>query len=814
LEFEQVEGAVGFVALDLPMLRLRFRQLILRVLKRPGRPWGLPLGRCALALAALVWTAHAQVGGKTFALVIGIEDYKNQERLPYALNDARSFAKQLQNTGTTAAPVLLVNETATRVRILYELRRMLLLEAGPLDSVYIFISARGLADARYREGYIMTYETPSGRLAGLSLSVDELRYMIARSSAGRIVLFADVCRQRNPDPSGNIINLRMEELKSLPVVRAILASQPRQPSIPDHERRMGVFTHYLNESLTLKPHVTFREAADFLGRAVRQHTGGKQVPRVFGRADGYLTFRGTAPAGEYSVAGRTLPFVVAVADRMPRLAHLRSSLPVRSFILRATAWQTPAGPLESLQQALAARKLAGSGGALDLLRSSKDKVPSVIWNDWRDKVVVAVLEEGIDIVARYGSGHEIPGDPAQLVASDFEHCEALYGAALELNPGAENRDEWMARMLFCRGRVAVFRRDWPRATQSLRAAIDLAPALAEPYNALGIAFLETGDYRQAAAVLQEAVKREPGWAHAHHNLALAHIELVNYADARGVYETILARAGEYAYLHYSYAQLLQRLGQLKAAERAFGRAIAVLQEQSARKRTESQTARNEGLPARAEAAAVLARLLETNQANVYNALGALMDLQRKPQRAESMYLKALEIDPAFGPARYNLAVLLLRRQVPAASADLERAAELLAENVRRAPGDLLSRQKLAEVHLLQRRFEQAADGFRAVAAAHPDSIPALLSLAEAMRGAGRTDEAARELEQALERAKAAGTTLGLWDVHALLGDLYAEQNNHHQACAHFTLALEAPEGTPARARRRELQRKAKACTQI
>ena len=181
---------------------------------------------CAFATA----TPEARAGNRV--IVIGIQDYIGNAMtnpVPFAKNDARLFSefsilKQLDRN-----PITLNSAEATLPRVQFELNRVLE-QADKNDTVYIFISSRGIARPSL-DGYLGTADMVESKPESTGLPVQYLRRLIEGSNAAQVIVFADVCR-KPAEVFSNQINKRMAELGTItrPAVAGLLASQTGQMS--------------------------------------------------------------------------------------------------------------------------------------------------------------------------------------------------------------------------------------------------------------------------------------------------------------------------------------------------------------------------------------------------------------------------------------------------------------------------------------------------------------------------------------------------------------------------------------------------------
>jgi tetratricopeptide (TPR) repeat protein len=227
---------------------------------------------------------------------------------------------------------------------------------------------------------------------------------------------------------------------------------------------------------------------------------------------------------------------------------------------------------------------------------------------------------GQQVILRYLDGDENPVTRAEFLRaqSDFASAKTLAPESLWLE----------AREAFCAGRVAVFDKQYDRATQLLNTAIRLDPADALAYNALGVMWLERANYTRALAALDDAIRRAPQWAYAWHNRALAYTQAGNYAAAIRAYRHAIDIAPRYFYLPYNLGVLYQTLNRRKDAESSYRKAMEIA----------------------------------PNRAEPYNAMGTLRAAEGKLDEAERLFNQALVRDPSLEVAKKNLDALRSKRK--------------------------------------------------------------------------------------------------------------------------------------------------------
>jgi tetratricopeptide (TPR) repeat protein len=91
-----------------------------------------------------------------------------------------------------------------------------------------------------------------------------------------------------------------------------------------------------------------------------------------------------------------------------------------------------------------------------------------------------------------------------------------------------------AQARFNEGRALAEARDWPAAERKYREAIELDPALPEPWNGLGYALRQQRRWDESVKAYLEALRLRPSYPQALEYLGHAYVEMGRLDDARAV----------------------------------------------------------------------------------------------------------------------------------------------------------------------------------------------------------------------------------------------------------------------------------------
>jgi uncharacterized caspase-like protein len=254
----------------------------------------------AILLACSLHAADAP-DAKTFALVVGISQYRKLPQdlwLQYPDADAKTFAQHLASGRGGGVPpdrlLLLTNEQATAAALRNAFRTFLK-RPGRNDTVFILLAGHGTVDSR--GAYILAYDSDPENLSGTAIPMSEIQTLVESevSTAGHVILLADVCR------AATIGSLKTAELGAVVEklgeasgeMLGLMAARPKELSLegPEFGGGHGAFTYSVLKGLegaadeNHDGFVTAGELIDFVTADVPKRTRDRQHPRDFGNMD-------------------------------------------------------------------------------------------------------------------------------------------------------------------------------------------------------------------------------------------------------------------------------------------------------------------------------------------------------------------------------------------------------------------------------------------------------------------------------------------------------------------------------------------------
>lgn len=193
--------------------------------------------------------------GKSWAVVIGIDDYQKAPRLKYAVADARAMATVLRQQGFHVAE--LYNRQATKAAVEGELSDKLVDRVGEQDRVVIFYAGHGetkTVKGGKTMGYLLPVEGQQEALGQTAVSMGRIKELADALPSKQVLFLVDVCyggiagnQFRSTLPPMSVAYLKQitrERGRQL-----ITAGGPDQQAMESPEWGHSVFTYYLLEGL-------------------------------------------------------------------------------------------------------------------------------------------------------------------------------------------------------------------------------------------------------------------------------------------------------------------------------------------------------------------------------------------------------------------------------------------------------------------------------------------------------------------------------------------------------------------------------------
>jgi hypothetical protein len=236
------------------------RLLIMGIIIAPSAAQGSDISEGLISRGAHVVEGKTAVDyvrssyGRSWAVVIGIDEYQAAPRLSYAVADAKALAAVLELQGFRV--VTLYNKEATRRAIYSELFRRLAESLDEHDRVLIFFAGHG--ETRQIKsgkpmGFLLPVDGDPESLVETSISMSGIRDLAESLPAKHVLFLVDVCyggvagqRFRNIN---KMTDRYLREITREKGRQLITAGGADQRALEGPEWGHSVFTHYLLQGL-------------------------------------------------------------------------------------------------------------------------------------------------------------------------------------------------------------------------------------------------------------------------------------------------------------------------------------------------------------------------------------------------------------------------------------------------------------------------------------------------------------------------------------------------------------------------------------
>ncbi len=242
--------------------------------------------------------------GRSYAVVIGINNYEKWPSLEFAAADAEAIRYKLEETGFNHITTIL-NKEATQRRILTELFHELPKKVERNDRVLFYFAGHGQTEdlpAGGKMGYIIPVDGDTSNYSGTAISMEQIRSLSSRIPAKHILYVMDSCYSglglnRSAGVSPKISDY-LKKISSVRVVQ-ILTAGGKGEQVQERAGH-GLFTSYFLKALEGKADinkdnvVTGTELGAYLRPTVSNASKQAQTP-LYGRFEGegeFLLFVG------------------------------------------------------------------------------------------------------------------------------------------------------------------------------------------------------------------------------------------------------------------------------------------------------------------------------------------------------------------------------------------------------------------------------------------------------------------------------------------------------------------------------------------
>lgn len=216
---------------------------------------------------------------KTFAVIIGNENYERVTKVQYALNDAKVFASYCKKTlGLPKDNIRIYRDATygTMLSALDDIKSIASAFEGDLNVIFYY-AGHGVPSESDKTAYLLPVDA-SGQHTEVCLSTKRLYDTLDGLHAKRVLVFMDACFSGAQRGEGMLVSARGVALKvkqDAPKGNMVVfsAATGDETAYPYKEKGHGLFTYYLLKKLQdTKGDVTLGELSDYVNKEVRRQS--------------------------------------------------------------------------------------------------------------------------------------------------------------------------------------------------------------------------------------------------------------------------------------------------------------------------------------------------------------------------------------------------------------------------------------------------------------------------------------------------------------------------------------------------------------
>jgi hypothetical protein len=233
----------------------------------------------------------AQNNTKTFAVIIANENYQNEARVPFAVNDGDVFRLYCQNTlGLPEDNIHYVSDASLNnlKREVNWLKQVLQSYKGAAKAIFYY-AGHGVPNESNQSAYLLPVDGYGSDLSTGYL-LDDLYASLGNVPSQGVTIFLDACfsgAKRDGDMMMAARGVAIKVKKNVPVGPMVVfsAAQGDETAFQNNKEKHGLFTYFLLEKLQeTNGNVTYAELSEYIIDHVSQlsivRNGKSQTPCV------------------------------------------------------------------------------------------------------------------------------------------------------------------------------------------------------------------------------------------------------------------------------------------------------------------------------------------------------------------------------------------------------------------------------------------------------------------------------------------------------------------------------------------------------
>lgn len=228
---------------------------------------------------------------KTFVLIIANEQYVKEAKVPYALNDGKTFERYCRQALGIPQKNIHKVENATLNNMKYEvdwLRKVLMAYKGEARAM-VYYAGHGIPDEASKTAYLLPVDGYGSNVSS-GYALAELYKLLSEQPSKSVTVFLDACfsgANRDGKMLASTRGVALKVKQSEPIGKLVVfsAAQDDETAYPLNEQQHGMFTYYLLKKVKeAKGDVTLGELSDYVTSEVMRQSivvnGKMQTPNV------------------------------------------------------------------------------------------------------------------------------------------------------------------------------------------------------------------------------------------------------------------------------------------------------------------------------------------------------------------------------------------------------------------------------------------------------------------------------------------------------------------------------------------------------
>ena len=234
---------------------------------------------------------NASAATNTFVVIIGNENYTQVAKVPYAQNDAKTFAEYCKKTlGVPEKNIKSYNDATfgTMLSAIENIQNIAKAYKGNINVIFYY-AGHGVPNESTNDAYLLPVDA-NGRNMTVCYPIGKLYDELKNLGANKVTVFLDACFSGAQRGEGMLASARGVAIKAKQAVPqgnmvVFSAASEDETAYPFNEKGHGLFTYYLLKKLKeTKGNVTLGELGQYISEKVVQEsvvTNGKsQTPTV------------------------------------------------------------------------------------------------------------------------------------------------------------------------------------------------------------------------------------------------------------------------------------------------------------------------------------------------------------------------------------------------------------------------------------------------------------------------------------------------------------------------------------------------------